>query len=122
MEQRMDRIDPHFLQLVLSLQMAAMQHMGKVVSPITGKIERDLTLAQGSIEMLGMLEGKMKGNLTDEEQELIGRILYELRLNYVDESKKPETTAEEKADKEGEQKTEQADRSDGSDPDRTSGS
>ena len=75
-------------QLVFSLKTAAMQQMGKIVSPVTGKVERDLTIAQTTIDILAMLETKMKGNLSDEESGFISRSLYELRMNFVDESKK----------------------------------
>jgi hypothetical protein len=93
-------MNPHFAQLVLSLQMGAMQQMGKLASPLTGKVERDLMLAQASIDMLSMLQEKMKGNLTSEEEKFIGRVLYELRMNYVDEANKPKEP--ERSEKEGE--------------------
>jgi len=80
--------------LVISLQMGAMQQMGKVASPITGKIERDIEMAKASIDMLRMLEVKTKGNLSEEESKLLGHVLYELRMNYVDESKKGDDKAE----------------------------
>jgi len=93
------KYDPLLLQLVLSLQTGAMQQMGKIVSPVSGKIERDLELARATIDIIAMLESKMKGNLTEDEAKLIGHVLYELRLNYVDESKKEkagqQTSAEE---------------------------
>lgn len=82
------KIDPYFLHLIYSLQMSAMQQMGKQISPISGKIDRDLVAAQASIDMIAMLQTKTKGNLTEEESKLVEHILYELRLNYVDESKK----------------------------------
>jgi len=88
MSQEQPKFDSLLLQLVLSLQAGAMQQMGKVVSPITGEVERDLELARATIDIIAMLEAKMKGNLTDDEAKLIGRVLYELRLNYVDETKK----------------------------------
>ena len=65
-----------------------MQQMGKIVSPVTGEVERDLTIAQTTIDILAMLETKMKGNLSDQESGFISRSLYELRMNFVDESKK----------------------------------
>ena len=65
-----------------------MQQMGKVVSPVTGEVERDLTIAQTTIDILAMLETKMKGNLSEEESGFISRSLYELRMNFVDENKK----------------------------------
>jgi len=80
--------DMHFIQLVLSLQAGAMVQMGKIASPMTGKIERDLDQARATIDLLDMLERKTKGNLSGDEQNLLERILYELRLNFVDETTK----------------------------------
>jgi DNA replication initiation complex subunit (GINS family) len=88
------KIDAHFFNLVLSLQVAAMQQMGKIASPVTGKVERNLDQAQASIDILGMLSEKTKNNLTDEEKELLDRILFELRMNFIEESKKPAEKAE----------------------------
>jgi len=88
------KIDANFFQLVASLQIAAMQQMGKIASPITGKVERNLKQAQASIEMLAMLSEKTANNLTEEERKFIDQVLYELRMNFVDESKKPEEAAE----------------------------
>ena len=85
-----ESIDPHFFQLILSLQAGAMQQMGKIASPISGKIERNLDMVRNSIDMINMLNTKMAGNLTKEESEFLEHVLYELRLNYVDEVKNDE--------------------------------
>lgn len=98
-----ESIDPHFFQLVLSLQTGAMQQMGKIASPISGKIERNLDMARHSIDMINMLNTKTAGNLSMEESEFLKHALYELRLNYVDEVKKDETK---KAEAESTQKNE----------------
>jgi len=84
-------INSLFFQLVISLQMAAMQQMGKIASPLSGKIERDLDQARISIDMLTMFSEKTKGNLTPEEDRLLSNILYELRMNFLDESQKPKS-------------------------------
>lgn len=91
-------IDQQLAQLVISLQMGAMQQMGKVASPVTGKIERDLTIAQATIDLIAMLERKMAGNLSDEEKKLISHVLYELRMNFIDESKKQQDQPDEKTE------------------------
>jgi len=75
-------------------QAGAWQHLGKVASPISGKVERDLRMAQHSIDLLAMLESKTKGNLNPEETHLLQHVLYELRLNYVDERKKGEVVTD----------------------------
>ncbi len=77
-----------FTQLVLSFQAAAWQQMGKVQSIMTGKIERNLVMAKHSIDMLAMLEEKTKENLTEDESKYLEHVLYELRMNYLDEVKK----------------------------------
>ncbi len=81
-------VDIQYFQLVLSLQAAAMQQMGKVANPLTGKVERDMDMAKNSIDMLEMVERKTRGNLSDDERKLIEHVLYELRLNFVDELKR----------------------------------
>lgn len=100
-------INGNFFQLILSLQVAAMQQMGKIASPITGKVERSLEQAKVSIDMLEMLEEKTRGNLSKDEKDLIDRVLYEARMNFLDESKKPEpdkpTEDSQKSEKEKEE-------------------
>ena len=91
--------DHLFTQLILSLQMGAMQQLGKIASPINGKVERDLMMAKASIDMLGMLDEKTKGNLSTDEENILKHSLYELRLNYVDELKKDNQDNSETASK-----------------------
>ncbi len=79
------------LQLVTSMHMGAMYQLGKVASPITGKIERDLKQAQYTIDLIAMLSARTKGNLTDDENTFITRTLSELRMNFLDEASKPDT-------------------------------
>jgi hypothetical protein len=89
-----EQYDLQFYQIVVSLHAAAMQQMGKIASPLSGKVERDLTQAQNSIDLLSMLQRKTRGNLTEEERTLLDRVLFELRMNFVDESKKEEAAPE----------------------------
>ena len=89
-----DTFDINFYQLTLSLHASAMQHMGKTMSPLTGKVERNLDMAKSSINMLEMLQKKTQGNLTEEEKKILERSLFELRINYVEESKKGDTPTE----------------------------
>ncbi|MCX5752477.1 MAG: DUF1844 domain-containing protein, partial [Candidatus Krumholzibacteria bacterium] len=68
----------------------ALQQLGKLVSPITGKVERDLRQARITIDMLVMIREKTAGNLLPEEQRIINAVLTELQMNYLDESKREE--------------------------------
>jgi hypothetical protein len=77
-----------FLQLVLSLQQAAMLSLGKLMNPITRKIERNLDAARGAIDTLAALEARTQGNLEPDEARVLRQVLTELRMNYLDEVKK----------------------------------
>jgi len=72
-------------QLILMFQTAALQQMGKLKNPMLDKVQKDLEQAQISIDMIDMLQRKMKGNLNTEEDRLMSNIIRELKLNYVDE-------------------------------------
>jgi hypothetical protein len=103
MNQSQEKLDPHLVQLVLSLQAGAMQQLGKIASPISGKVERNLEMARHTIDMLDMLNSKMAGNLTEQEQQLIQHALYELRMNFVEESGKDTDSEQSKDSDDGQQ-------------------
>ncbi|MDR0993158.1 MAG: DUF1844 domain-containing protein [Verrucomicrobiota bacterium] len=73
-----------FQGLVISLASAAMQHMGKTVSPLSNKLEKNMAAAESTIDMLDMLEAKTKGNLGESESKWLIRVLADLKLNYVE--------------------------------------
>lgn len=73
-----------FSTFVLSLASSAQVHLGALPNPVTGKSERDLELAKQTIDILGMLEGKTKGNLSAEEEQLLSSLLYDLRVMFVE--------------------------------------
>ena len=85
------QFDTLFFQMVLSLHASAWQNMGKVINPITNKIEKKLDSAAISIDMLTMLKSKTKGNLRKDEEEFLNRVLSELQLNFVSEKDKLES-------------------------------
>ncbi|MDP2208676.1 MAG: DUF1844 domain-containing protein [Bacteroidota bacterium] len=71
--------------VILMFQTAALQQMGKLKNPITDKVEKNLEMAQTSIDILDMLFQKMKNNLSENENRMFVEVLKELKLNYVDE-------------------------------------
>ena len=83
-----------FHQLLAMFQALALQQLGKLMNPITGKVERDLQQAKITIDMIDMIQKKTEGNLADREKMMIDNILLELRMNYVDESNRPDDEAE----------------------------
>ncbi len=72
-----------FSTFILSLNTAALVHLGELPDPVTQKKQVNLTLAKQTIDTLEMLKEKTKGNLTIEEEKLLQSILYELKLKYV---------------------------------------
>jgi len=77
-----------FLQLVLGLQQAAMVALGKLMNPMTGKLERNLEGARKTIDTLAAIEARTRGNLESDEQRVLTQVLTDLRMNYLDEVKK----------------------------------
>ena len=76
-----------FSSFVFSLSTSALLHLGEVPDPVTGKIEKDLPLAKQTIDILGMLQDKTRGNLTADEGKLLENLLADLRWRYVREAK-----------------------------------
>jgi hypothetical protein len=84
-EEALPRVD--FATFVLSLSHSALMHMGEAPNPETGGVERNLPLARQSIDLIAMLEEKTKGNLTGDEERLLGQILFDLRMRFVELTK-----------------------------------
>lgn len=77
-----------FHTFVLSLGSSALLHLGEIENPNDGVSQKDLPLAKHTIDILAMLEEKTKGNLTTAEEKLIESLLYDLRLRYVEATKR----------------------------------
>ena len=74
-----------FSTFVISLGTSAMVHMGLLNDPEQGEPgEVNSVLAQQTIDTLEMLSEKTQGNLGAEEAKLIGSLLYELRMQFVE--------------------------------------
>ena len=73
-----------FSNLVMMLSTSAMQQLGKLVNPATGKAEVNLEAAQFTIDMLSMIKEKTKGNLDGDEDNLLTHVLSTLQMDYVE--------------------------------------
>jgi hypothetical protein len=100
-EENSSNVDALYMGLILSLEASAMQSLGKMMNPLSGKIEKDLRQARMTIDMLDMLEKKTAGNLSADEENLTKRILYQLRMNYLDEINAEKSKPADNKDKEG---------------------
>lgn len=74
-----------FSTFILSLSSSALLHLGLIENPHTKRLDRNLELAKQTIDILGMMKDKTKGNLSHDEDNLIENLLTDLRLKYVNE-------------------------------------
>jgi hypothetical protein len=79
--------EPDFNFFVTTLALQASIFLGAMVNPATNKKEENLPQAKFIIDTIGMLRDKSKGNLTKEEDTLIENVLYELRLQFIAQTK-----------------------------------
>jgi hypothetical protein len=79
--------------LVISLQAATMQHLGKVKNPLTDELERDLDQARGTIDILLMLKEKCRQDTPADILRLLDAAVMDLQMNYLEELKKDRAAA-----------------------------
>lgn len=72
-----------FASFLVSLGSSALVHLGEIPDPASGATTRELVLAHHTIEVLGLLQEKTKGNLDDDERQLLEALLFELRTKYL---------------------------------------
>lgn len=77
----------NFATFIMSLNASAMVSLGIIDDPIAGTKSKNLPVGKQTIDILGMLEEKTKGNLSDDESSMLKNILYDLRIFYVKESR-----------------------------------
>jgi hypothetical protein len=77
-----------FSTFVMSLNTSVLFHLGELPDPETGQKVINLDLARHAIDTLVVLDQKTKGNLTDEESELMRNIIYDVKMRFVRAVKK----------------------------------
>jgi len=78
-----------FDQLISSLVHSAWVSLGKIKNPMNDTLEKNLDQASIQIDMLDMLFKRMSGNLSENEEQYLGHIVRELKMNFVEEKNKP---------------------------------
>jgi Domain of unknown function (DUF1844) len=76
-------LEMSFERFMASLYMTAMMHLG-LMHEQGGQPGVDIIGARQTIDTLGMIAEKTKGNLTPKEQGFLQNCLYELRMAYVE--------------------------------------
>ncbi len=77
-----------FSAFVMSLNTSVLYHLGEIADPVSGKKAVQLDPARHGIDTLMLLQEKTKGNLTNDEEEMLKNILYDVKLRFVKEVKK----------------------------------
>mgnify|MGYP002725620489 CR=1 FL=1 len=72
-----------FTTFVISLCTSALLHLGEIPDPDGGKPNVNLGMARHTIDVLTMLKEKTAGNLTPEEEQVLGQFLYDLRMKFI---------------------------------------
>ena len=77
-----------FASLVRSLATTAYSALGLLPDP-SGSRRRDVGISRQMIDWLAVLELKTRGNISFEESDFLAKVLYELRLAYVEVTRPP---------------------------------
>lgn len=78
-----------FSTFIISLSTQALMHLGEMIDPVTGNVEKDVAVAKQTIDIIGMLSEKSRGNLDETEEQLVKEVLYNLRMRYVEAVRTP---------------------------------
>jgi hypothetical protein len=78
-----------FTMLINAMAQPALIFLGEIPHPGTGQPEVNLEQARLQIDLLDLLRIRCRGNLTQEEEGLLERMLYQLRMLYVARSSQP---------------------------------
>jgi hypothetical protein len=82
-EQNVPLPEINFINFLFSLSTSALIQLGEIQDPLTQQLAKNLPLAKQTIDLIGMLREKTKGNLSPDEDKMIDYILYDLRMRYV---------------------------------------
>ena len=82
-----------FMYLVGTFQSSVWIALGKMKNPMTDKIERNLEQASYYIDLLGMLQSKTKGNVSEYEEQMLINTVSELKMNFIEEQKNTNSPA-----------------------------
>ncbi len=72
-----------FSGFILSLNTSVLIHLGEIPDPESRQRTINMSAANHTINILEVLEEKTRGNLSEEEQNLINDVLYELRMKIL---------------------------------------
>ena len=75
----------NFSTFIFSLNSSGLVHLGILEDPATRTKTKNLPMAKQTIDTLAMLQEKTCGNLSNDEEQMLKNILYDLRILYIKE-------------------------------------
>lgn len=78
--------DVTFTSFFMALNTSVLVHLGEIPDPATGQKQENLEMAKHTIDTMLLLQKKTKGNLTDEEAELVEKSMFDLQMRFVQKS------------------------------------
>ena len=98
MPEELSKHDQVLLTLAMNLQGGAMVQLGKLADPISGEVTCNLDGARYAIDVLEMLQAKCRDNTDAEIVGMLDRLVMDLQLNYMDETKRDQAAATDDTD------------------------
>lgn len=77
-----------FSDFIFSLSTSALMMLGEEPDPGAGERAVDLDKASELIDLISLLEEKTRGNLTSDESNFLSKVLYMLRMKFVETAKR----------------------------------
>jgi len=75
--------DVTFTSFFMALNTSVLFHLGEIPDPATGQRHQDFSMAKHTIDTMLLLQKKTAGNLTEEEADLVDKVLYDLQMRFV---------------------------------------
>jgi len=83
-----------FSSFVIGLATQALMFLGAVPDPRGGEVQPNPAEAATIISVIEMLAVKTRGNLSEDEAKLVEEVLFELKMRYVNETRRSATREE----------------------------
>lgn len=81
-------VEIDFGGFIVGLYQSALMSLGRLPVPDGEQVVVDLESAKHTIDIIKMLSDKTRGNLAPEEERLLGGLLHELRIAYVEATRR----------------------------------
>ena len=85
-DEALPKID--FATFIISMSHSALIQLGEYPHPENEEVHADLPLARQTIDLLGVIEEKTRGNLSGDEERLLAQVLFDLRMRCMEQEKK----------------------------------